>query len=270
MRIFLKLGGSLITDKDKPFTARREILARIAGEISLARQQDADLEILLGHGSGSFGHYAARDYGTRDHVNTPKEWHGFQEVWLAARQLNQIVIDECVRVNLPVISLPPSSSILAKDRMIKEWTSEPIRSALQHGLIPVIYGDVVFDEVHGGIILSTEDLFTGLIPSIKPDLILLAGKEPGIWGDYPANTQLIPLITPQNFESVISRAESSASIDVTGGMTSKVKLMMNLVNSNPEIQVRIFSGEEPGNILNTLKGDAAGTLIKYKSDVAGL
>ena len=132
--------------------------------MSLARQQDPDLEILLGHGSGSFGHYAAKDYGTRDHVSTPREWGGFQEVWLAARHLNQIVIDEFVRANLPVISLPPSASILAKDHMIKDWTSEPIRSALQHGLIPVIYGDVVFDEIHGGNILSTEDLFTGVDP----------------------------------------------------------------------------------------------------------
>ena len=55
MRIFLKLGGSLITDKDKPYTARTQVIADIAKEIVAARKTDPDMELLIGHGSGSFG-----------------------------------------------------------------------------------------------------------------------------------------------------------------------------------------------------------------------
>jgi isopentenyl phosphate kinase len=52
---FLKLGGSLITDKDKPYTAHRDVIARIAQEVATALQEKSDLHILLGHGSGSLG-----------------------------------------------------------------------------------------------------------------------------------------------------------------------------------------------------------------------
>ncbi len=65
MLTFLKLGGSLITDKDSPHTARPEILRRLADEIVAARQSNPAMQLLIGHGSGSFGHMPAKKYGTR-------------------------------------------------------------------------------------------------------------------------------------------------------------------------------------------------------------
>lgn len=263
MRIFLKLGGSLITDKDKPYTAKKKIIGRIAEEISAARKADPDLQLLLGHGSGSFGHYAAADYGTRDGVSNDREWDGFQKVWYAARSLNQIVVEAFHRTNLPVISFPPSACILADNKQVKSWTTQPIQTALEHGLIPVLYGDVIFDKALGGIIYSTEDLFSALLPKLKPDLILIAGKEAGVWEDYPHNTKLYKTITSRDYDHILSNLGSSGSTDVTGGMAAKVGLMIDIVRSNPGIRARIFSGSEPGNIQNALSGADIGTTIKY-------
>ena len=33
--------------------------------------------LIIGHGSGSFGHYMASKYGTRRGVNGPEQWMGF-------------------------------------------------------------------------------------------------------------------------------------------------------------------------------------------------
>jgi len=57
--IFLKLGGSLITEKSVWETARREVIERAAQEVKEAFEERA-FQLLLGHGSGSFGHYPAR------------------------------------------------------------------------------------------------------------------------------------------------------------------------------------------------------------------
>lgn len=263
MKIFLKLGGSLITDKDQPYTAKEAVITAIAEVICAAREANPDIELLLGHGSGSFGHFAAKDYGTREGVSNPEEWQGFQKVWYAARSLNQIVIDEFVQAGLPVVSLPPSSSIFTRNRKVNQWTLQPIQAAMENGLIPVIYGDVIFDENLGGIIYSTEDLFLALIPYLKPDLILLAGKEPGVWKDYPVNSEIITSLTPANFNNFFSKVQSSASTDVTGGMASKVQLMIDVVRKYPEIQIKIFSGNEPDNIKKALGGMDIGTSIKY-------
>ena len=73
----------------------------------------------------------------------------------------------------------------------------PLKSALANKLLPVIHGDVVFDEARGGTILSTEDLFTHLAHQLHPKRILLAGLEAGVWEDFPARTHLIEEITPR-------------------------------------------------------------------------
>ena len=62
---FLKLGGSLITDKRQPETPRMDVIERLAQEIAAARAANPSLQLVLGHGSGSFGHIYARQYGTR-------------------------------------------------------------------------------------------------------------------------------------------------------------------------------------------------------------
>ena len=52
--VFLKLGGSLITDKSKPDTPRIAVLERLAKEIRRALTDQPQLSLLIGHGSGSF------------------------------------------------------------------------------------------------------------------------------------------------------------------------------------------------------------------------
>ena len=59
--VFVKLGGSLITDKTKPFTARMDIIKRLAEEIHEAKGE-GKLKLLIGHGGGSFPHVPAKKY----------------------------------------------------------------------------------------------------------------------------------------------------------------------------------------------------------------
>ncbi|MEJ5203106.1 MAG: isopentenyl phosphate kinase, partial [Anaerolineales bacterium] len=162
MLCFLKLGGSLITQKTRPHTARRQVLARLSKEIATAITQRPDLRLIIGHGSGSFGHVVGKRHNTRNGVQTLEQWHGFVEVWQEARTLNQIVIETLRSASLPVIAFPPSACVMAQDGKVLTWDLTPMRSALAAGLIPVTFGDVVFDTVRGGTILSTEELFVYL------------------------------------------------------------------------------------------------------------
>ena len=264
MLTFLKLGGSLITDKGKPYTARIEVIRRAATEIIKAKRENAGLKIVLGHGSGSFGHYAAKEAGFKEGVFSASQWHAFHKVWFAAHELNHIFIKELNKSGLPVISFPPSASVTTENKHIVSWNLEPINRALENGLIPVVFGDTVIDRILGGIILSTEELFLHLIKDLKPDTILLAGKEPGVWGDYPNNTQLLQEISPGNYETFNSSIIGSDSIDVTGGMRKKVALMLEALRIEPNLNIEIFSGEAPGNIFKALSGIKTGTRVLVK------
>lgn len=258
---FLKLGGSLITDKRTPRTPRREVIARLTTEIESARAANPGLKLLLGHGSGSFGHVPAKKHGTRQGVVSSEQWQGFAEVWYEAATLNRIVMETLHAAGLPAISFPASAGVTAKDGKVAVWNLAPLTTALENDLLPVVFGDVVFDTARGGTILSTEDIFTHLARQLQPKRILLAGLDEGVWADFPACTQLISEITPENWEAVAASLGGSAATDVTGGMQSKVRAMLDLAVEIPGLEISIFSGEQPGNLAAALQGESLGTRI---------
>lgn len=262
--IFLKLGGSLITDKDKPYSARLDIIRSAAEQIVRATTQNPDMHILIGHGSGSFGHSAAKNSGYSKGEFNKTNWHGFQSIWFAAHSLNRILIEEFFQAGLPVVSFPPSAAVNSKNKKIISWNIEPIKATLSSGLIPVIYGDIIFDQDLGGIIYSTEELFLYLINELNPGKILLAGKEEGVWADFPDNSELIRNLSKNNIQRYQSSINSSQYVDVTGGMQKKVELMFMVQDLHPDIQINIFSGEIPGLIFQALSGKDIGTKITKK------
>ncbi len=259
--VFLKLGGSLITDKDKPHTVRQDVLERIAQEITSALISNPQLRLMIGHGSGSFGHIPAQKYQTRQRVTTPQEWLGFIEVWREAISLNFLVMKALHKAGIPAISFSPCAQILAVDGKIHSWDTVQIRSALIHGLVPVVYGDVIFDSIRGGTIFSTEEQFEFLAAEFEPEKILLSGIEPGVWKDYPERTEIIPSITPSTISNLDKNLNGSESPDVTGGMKSKVHAMINLVEKGFCREVIIFSGLEPGLVSAVISGQKAGTRL---------
>ncbi len=261
MITFLKLGGSLITDKSTPRTADMDVIHRLAAEIRTAQKELPHLSLVLGHGSGSFGHVPAREYNTRNGVRTAFEWNGFLEVWRQARDLNQIMVEALTRAGIPIMAFPPSAIIQAADGQPVSVQSEPLLSALNAGLTPLVAGDVVFDKIRGGTIFSTEDVFMALAAANPPDRVLICGKESGVWENYPANTSLISKITPSGYEQMQRSLGSSAGIDVTGGMRTKVEQMLNLVKRYPQTSAVIFSGSQPGALYEVLVGRPHGTVI---------
>jgi len=259
--VLLKLGGSLITDKDKPYTPRLDKLNELALEIKSALDSNPDLSLILGHGSGSFGHVAAKKHGTREGVQTPEQWQGFIEVRYQAAELNRYVMEALVKNNLPAMSFPPSSSMISNDRKVTHHNILTIRKALDVKLLPVVYGDVAFDETRGGTILSTEDVFTFLVEQFSPTRILLAGIEAGVWEDFPARTKLVKQIRQSDYEKIRTGIGGSASTDVTGGMKAKVEEMLGLIQKNEGLTAQIFAAEEKGALKRALQGENVGTLL---------
>lgn len=273
--VFLKLGGSLITDKTQPYTPRLDVIEDVALQILTTLRSHPDLRLVVGHGSGSFGHVAASEYQTRDGFfprpsplvyrerdkTEENYWKGFAEVWYQASALNRFVMKAFHKVKVPAIALPPSANVIASDGKVSVWETTSISMALAAGLVPVIYGDVTFDEIRGGTILSTEDLFGHLARALNPQRVLLAGLEAAVWEDFPARTRKVESITPQTFTEISQGVGKAAEADVTGGMESKVMQMLALIRQNPDLKIQIFSGAEPGSIQRALTGESLGTWI---------
>jgi isopentenyl phosphate kinase len=253
--IFIKLGGSLLTDKTHEATPRPEVIARLAQEVAAARRQSPHLRLLVGHGSGSFGHAAGQHYRTRDGVWNEAGWRGFVETAAAAARLNRLVVDALLAAGLPAWSLQPSASARCHDGQLINLDMQPIVDALAHGLVPVVYGDVALDEVRGGTIVSTEELFVWLAPRLHPARIVLAGAVDGVYSADPLRSGeavRFSHLTPQDVARLGSSLGGSHGIDVTGGMLAKVQLMASMVTQMPDLEVRLLSGEIPGRLIHAI------------------
>ena len=247
--LFLKLGGSLITDKTGVEVMRPDVLKRLAGEIAQARANNPDLHLVIGHGGGSFGHVAAARHNTRQGVQTAEQWYSFAEVHAAMARLNRLVVEALLAADVPALSLQPSTLAHCENGRITTINAVPIQAALDAGLVPVIYGDVAFDAGQGGTIISTEEIMAALARDLRPLWLLLAGVTEGVLDQAG---QLIPSITPATVPQIEAALGGSHGTDVTGGMASKVRGMLALTAQHPTLQVRIFSGlvaETVGRVL---------------------
>ncbi|MFO7537248.1 MAG: uridylate kinase, partial [Chloroflexota bacterium] len=141
--IFLKLGGSLITDKTGVEQVRPDVLARLAAEIGAVWQNwpalslsKGRIPLVLGHGSGSFGHVAGARYGTRQGVANAEQWLGFAQVSAAAARLNRLLVEALLEANVPALTVQPSASARCRDGTIIHLAGHTVENALAAGLLP--------------------------------------------------------------------------------------------------------------------------------------
>ncbi|HMO58724.1 MAG TPA: isopentenyl phosphate kinase [Roseiflexaceae bacterium] len=260
MLTLIKFGGSVITDKTQPEVADLPVIRRLAAEVHAAQQELPQLRIVLGHGSGSFGHTYAHRYGVHRGLQPTANWMGFAQTAAAAQRLNRMVVDTLLAAGVPALALQPSTTLRSRAGHLQAWDTTPIGLALAHGLTPVVYGDVAFDTTQGSAIISTEQLLTAIVaaPDLHPRRIILVGES----GVYTADPHLdphatrIPQIDHSNIAEVLRAAAGSRAVDVTGGMRSKVELMWRLVEQTPGLVVQLIA-PEPGLLHAALLDRAA-------------
>ena len=260
MTVLIKLGGSLVTDKRRARSFRREIVQEIARQIVELRAARPETRIVIGHGSGSFGHFEAEKHNTADGVYSSAERLGFAKVGAVATELSLLILGELLAAGLPAIRFQPSSMLVTRGRELKPIYVEPLRLALKQQLIPLVHGDIALDSELGGAIVSTEALFAGLVEPLRARQIILLGDVDGVFDESGAP---IATITPESFPRIAPLLGGSGGVDVTGGMLQKVTEMIDLVQTRAGLEVVIANGNVSNVLLDLLVGGAAyGTRIR--------
>ncbi|HNP85115.1 MAG TPA: isopentenyl phosphate kinase [Kouleothrix sp.] len=270
MQTFVKFGGSVITDKKGQEAPDLPLIRRLAAEVRAALDvAPPDYRLIIGHGSGSFGHTYARRYGIHTGLAPDADWMGFAQTAAAALRLNRIVVDELLAAGVPAIAFQPSATLVSTGGRLAAWDTAALERALARRLVPVVHGDVAFDTAQGSAIISTEQLLEALCrdAALQPTRVILVGEAGVYTADPRANprAQRIPFITAENIDTVLRGTGGSHGADVTGGMRSKIELMWQLVRAIPTLQVQLI-GPAPGLLTAALLGQAsgAGTLLMYQ------
>jgi len=245
--LFVKLGGSLITDKARPYTARQEVLNRLCRELRTARACRS-ISMVLGHGAGSFAHVSAARHRTHQGLDGPGGWRGFCEVHHDAQRLDAMVREALLRAGELAVTLQPSAACVLRGGRVVRYDVEPIRRLLVGGVIPMVYGDACVDEGLGFSIASTEELMRHLARELRPARVILVGKVDGVFDQHGA---VIPEITPATLPEVEGALRASDGVaDVTGGMLQKVRLALEL-----GAPTEIINGLVPGLLSRALEGE---------------
>lgn len=248
--LILKLGGAAITDKTTPNTPRLDAMRSIAQTLAAHPQP-----LILVHGAGSFGHIIAQEYALNDGYQGDHQRAALVMLQRSLRTLHGHLLDALYEVGLPALTYQPLAACLMDAGRIVEIALEPIRRSLELGLLPVLYGDCVYDRAKGFGILSGDQLVIYLANALGATRVAFGTNVDGV---LDTDGAVIPHI--DDLSQVFISAGGNVT-DVTGGMRGKLSEIALL--QNPQTPAHIFNLDQPENLAHILSGSATiGTLIQ--------
>ncbi|XP_004297268.1 PREDICTED: uncharacterized protein LOC101295219 isoform X1 [Fragaria vesca subsp. vesca] len=318
IRCIVKLGGAAITCKNELETINEENLktvssqlrqsmiagsssgkvigmdwSRKAGEPEIPSTVD-DFEdqpvaessaFIVVHGAGSFGHFQASKSGVhKGGWNRPLVKAGFVATRISVTNLNLEIVRALAREGIPSIGMSPfACGWSTRERNIASADLSVVAKAIESGLVPVLHGDAVLDDLLDCTILSGDVIISHLAAHLKPDYVVFLTDVLGVYDRPPSEPNAILLreiavaedgswsVVRPTLEDMKNQVKTSvAAHDTTGGMLTKIaeaamiaKLGINvyIVKAATSHALRALSGELKGEIPD----DWLGTLIRFSS-----
>jgi isopentenyl phosphate kinase len=241
MPTILKLGGSVVTEKDREKTLDEANLARAAEAV--AGHED----LVLVHGGGSFGHPHAEAHGVSATVGT-HDASGARAIHDAMGRLNAAVLDALQERDVPALAVRPLSTACRDGSGDLHLPTEQVATLLDEGFVPVLHGDVVAHAEKGVTIVSGDELVVALAEGLDADRIGLCSAVPGVLDE---SGEVVPRV--EAFADVADVLGGSDATDVTGGMAGKVRQLLAL-----DAPAAVFDLDGIGPFL---AGERPGTLV---------
>ena len=247
--ILIKLGGSIITNKERPQSARRKTIDNILKQI-----KKIDEPKILVHGGGSYGHYWSVKYGM--HTKPARySLKGLSVVKNSMIELDKIILDSAAKNRLNAYSLPPTD-FMNGNKPIKSKI-EKIGEIAKSGLVPVTYGDALWYGQKKSYILSGDVIMTTIGKILKPRLSIFVLDVDGVYSN--AKSKKLVYNVTYSFSPGIWKDEDND--DVTGGMLRK--LMEATKMSRSGLKVFFVNGNKPQRIIDATSGKKfEGTLLR--------
>jgi len=257
--VIIKLGGSLITEKDKPYTLRQGYLERFAGEFKYVLKQFPETKFILLNGVGSFGHQDVVKYGLKDGFTDENSQYGYAKILQGTAKLNRFLVDSLLEKNIPAIQFQPSTLFISKTEKTKTYNIpnlEALEIFLDKGILPCLHGEMVMDEKVGCSVLSGDRIpllmakFFEKSKNYNLQKVINLGNYDGVLDD---KNQVIRQITPATFKDIQKHLYQSSLVDVSGGMINKIQEFLELTSF--DISGVILNGLTENILLKYLKNE---------------
>ncbi|BEP18513.1 isopentenyl phosphate kinase [Pyrofollis japonicus] len=247
----IKLGGSIITYKNKPFTPNVDLIKRIGNEIADLAVKDIGVGIVIG--GGSYGHYAVaiekeNNADARDMIHVVSN---------AMLELALLVSDILASSGVLTTIFPPHAMCMPRNLNPNCDWRHALR-AFQKGITPLTYGDIYpCDNGEGWCIVSGDELAMELACSLGASKVIYVTDVDGILDD---EGRVIETLSLNDIRDIYVSASGSTAIDVTGGIKRKLAAIHENWCSNIQ-EVWIINGHREGSLRALAEGRTYGTRI---------
>ncbi len=253
----IKIGGSVITDK----TTYKKLNEKSLIDLLKVLKEWKNPYILI-HGAGSYGHILAERYSIKYGYKNEGQIDGLLQIRQDMNDLTNIIIKMMRKLDIRGMGFQTSAICVTNDiEQSITCNLSAIKHALNLNLVPVLSGDVSFDEKKHFTILSGDKLIGELAKNLSVNRVLFLTDVDGILRKTKEGTlDVIPLM---NKEEIMGwkpeNTGETKKVDVTGQMIGKlqqIKEMINFVDKiyilNGRISKRIKSINEGKETICTL------------------
>ncbi len=247
----LKLGGSVITQKDARETIDDDALNRAVAAVADAsrdrRRGGTHDRLVIVHGGGSFGHPNAVDHGVSRTAGTA-DAAATMAIHGAMTTLAYAVVERLQNAGVPALPVHPLSVGARDGTGGLSLPTNVVETMLGEGFVPILHGDVIAHVGAGTTIVSGDELVVELAVGLDADRVGLCSTVPGV---LDAEDEVIDRI--DDYDAVEAVLGGSDATDVTGGMAAKVRTLLDL-----DAPASIFG---PAELSGFLSGESVGTVI---------
>ncbi|ABM80398.1 kinase [Hyperthermus butylicus] len=238
----VKLGGSVVTVKDKPFTPNLDILHHLARVLAGLNREGRLAGIVIG--GESYGHYVAKTLGEAG----VSAGEALSAIPRAMMELSLLAADVFSMYGLHVVVYPPHS--FCKPQGLRPSCNWSLVMGYEWGRpIPLVYGDA-YPCSSGACIVSGDELAMEMACALGASGVIYATTVPGVLG---RDGRPIPRLRLSELDRVA--VGGSDKLDVTGGMRRKLEaIRANWCEGLS--RVVIVYGLEPNNIEQAVLGAA--------------
>ncbi len=245
--VLLKLGGSVLTDKEKEGTFRRGVASRLFADVAKAK-----VPTVILHGAGSFGHPTVARSGIGSAAIDPGRADAVAQTFANLADLEGRVLAAATAAKLRPIPVPLHLGVRydAADG-ISELPVGEIVDLLADGWTPILHGTLVRQPRFGWKVLGADRLMAELAGQLSPRLALFASDVDGVFSSDPKADPGATLMQQVSRHTAPAAQSGGAGWDVTGRMGGKLEHAFGVAEVCPTL---IVNGLERGRVLDALRG----------------
>lgn len=187
--IIIKIGGSLLTTNT---SINNEYINSLCAEITKIKLAN----VILLHGGGSLIKNIFLSYDHESDYLSNRDQNIISSFYNNIDNLNKHFTSSMNKFGLPCFTLPPRFITKSNNGIVDYFNFDFIIYLLNKKIIPVLHGDIIFDDIHDYYACSSDFFVPILAEKFNPYFVIFLTNVDGIYENYP------PLINENHLRSI--------------------------------------------------------------------